>query len=185
MEGIMKRPVLARLLLFAFILFVSLPSFAQVTVIFSRHAERAATPKDNPPITEAGQKRAELLASMLVDSGIDTIYVSDLKRTQQTAAPLADRIHIKPIPIAATDTAKLIAAIRSHKSGVVLVIGHSDKIPQIIASLGGPAVVIPDTVYNNLYILTVEPTKSSLLQLHYGDSVPVEAHSGNSMTSKP
>jgi len=173
----MKRPVLARLLLFAFILCVSLPAFAQVTVIFSRHAERAVTPKDDPPITEAGQKRAELLASMLVDSGIDAIYVTELQRTQQTAAPLAARIHIKPTIIPAADTAKVVEAIRAHNSGVVLVVGHSNRIPQIITGLGGPAIVIPETVYNNLYVLTVEPTKSSLLQLHYGDSASVTAQS--------
>jgi broad specificity phosphatase PhoE len=180
----MRRALLSRLLLCALVL-LAIPACAQVTVIFSRHAERAVAPKDDPPITEAGQKRAELLASMLVDSGIDAIYVSELQRTQLTAAPLAARIHIKPTIIPAADTAKLIEAIRSHKAGVVLVVGHSNRIPQIITGLGGPAIVIPDTVYNNLYVLTVEPTKSSLLQLHYGDAAPVDAHSGNSMTSKP
>lgn len=180
----MRRRLLFRLLLFALVLLASSPGYAQVTVIFSRHAERAATPKDDPPITEAGQKRAELLASMLVDSGVDTIYVTELKRTQQTAAPLAARIHIKPIIIPATDTGKLTETLRARKSGVVLVVGHSNKIPEIIVGLGGPAIVIPDTVYNNLYVLTVEPAKSSLLQLHYGDSTPVTGQ-GGSMTSGP
>jgi broad specificity phosphatase PhoE len=180
----MRRRLLSRLLLFALFLFTITSASAQVTVIFSRHAERAVAPKDDPLITEAGQKRAELLASMLVDSGIDAIYVSELQRTQLTAAPLAARIHIKPIIIPAADTAKLIEAIRSHKTGVVLVVGHSNRIPQIITGLGGPAIVIPDTVYNNLYVLTVDPTRSSLLQLHYGDSAPVISQSG-SMTPAP
>ena len=175
----MRSSLLSRLLLFALVLFSLSPAFAQVTVIFTRHAERAATPKDDPPITEAGQKRADLLASMLVDSGIDAIYVTELKRTQQTAAPLAARIHVTPTSIPAADTAKLIDAIRARKSGVVLVVGHSNRIPQVITGLGGPAIVIPETVYNNLYVLTVEQTKSSLLQLHYGDSAAVAPQSGS------
>ena len=186
----MKRLALCGMLLFAFVIScISLPALAQGMVIVSRHGEKATTPANDPPLTEAGKKRAELLASMLVDSGVDAIYVTELQRTQQTAAPLASRIHIKPTIIPADDTGKLIDAIRARKSGVVVVIGHSNKLPQIIAGLGGPAIVIPDTEYNNLYVLTVETTKSLLLllQLHYGDSTPVPAQSGSTdrMTPRP
>jgi len=184
----MKRRAFCGMLLFAFVIScISLPALAQVMVIVSRHGEKAATPANDPPLTEAGKKRAELLASMLVDSGVDAIYVTELQRTQQTAAPPGSRIHIQPTIIPADDTGKLIDAIRARKSGVVVVIGHSNKLPQIIAGLGGPAIVIPDTEYNNLYVLTVETAKSSLLQLHYGDSTTVPAQSGSMdrMTPRP
>lgn len=155
------------------VLLVATPAFSQVTVIFARHAEKAAAPPKDPPLTDAGHKRAELLASMLADSGVTAIYVTDLQRTQQTAAPLAARVHIKPTAIPASNTAGLIKAIHELKSGVVVAIGHSNTLPAIIAGLGGPTVTISDSDYDNLFVLTVGPTQSSLLRMHYGSSVPV------------
>lgn len=157
------------------VLVMPLPAFCQVTVILSRHAEKAAAPAKDPPLTPAGEQRAKVLASMLADSGVDQIFVTELQRTQQTAAPLAARTHVKLTVIPADDTDKLVKAIRDRKSGVVVVIGHSNKLPEIIAALGGPAVKIPETEYDNLFVLTVGASQSSLLRLRYGDSAPVPA----------
>jgi phosphohistidine phosphatase SixA len=154
-------------------------AYSQVTVVLSRHAEKAASPAKDPPLTHAGEKRAAVLASMLADSGVTAIYVSEMQRTQQTAAPLAARTHVKPTVIPADDTDALVKAIRDRKSGVVVVVGHSNKLPAIIAALGGPTVKIPETEYNNLFVLTVGASQSSLLRLHYGHSAPVPASGGN------
>jgi broad specificity phosphatase PhoE len=156
---------------------IALSATCQVTVILSRHAEKAATPPKDPPLTEAGKKRADLLAWMLADSGVDVIYVTEFQRTQQTAAPLAERVHVKPTVV--SDTQQLIAAIRARKSGVVVVVGHSNTLPEIIAGLGGPKPKIADPEYNNLFVLTVGESQSSLLRLHYGDAMPVPSPSGS------
>ena len=163
------------------VLLLTLPAYSQVTVIFTRHAEKAATPKDDPPLTAAGQKRAELLASMLADSGVDAIYVTELQRTQQTAAPLAARVNVKPTVIPADDTEALVKAIRARQSGVLVVVGHSNRLPAIISALGGPSIKIPETQYDNLYVLTLGATQSSLLRLHYGDTKPVQLQGSNMM----
>jgi broad specificity phosphatase PhoE len=160
---------------------ISLPTYAQVTVIFTRHAEKAATPAKDPPLTEAGKKRADLLASMLADSGVAAIYVTELQRTQQTAAPLAARVHIKPTVMPAKDTAALVKAIRARQSGVAVVVGHSNTLPDIISALGGPKVEISDPQYDNLFVLTVGPSQSSLLRLHYGDTAPVPSPANTMM----
>ena len=167
----MKRGVFYRWLLLTLVLLViALPACAQVTVILTRHAEKAAAPPKDPDLTETGQKRAQLLASMLADSGVDAIYVTEFKRTQQTAAPLAERVHLKPTVL--PDTQQLVQAIRGRQSGVVVVVGHSNSVPAIIAALGGPKLSISDPEYNNLFVLTVFPSQSSLLRLHYGDAMP-------------
>ena len=173
-------PLLATVLLLA-----SLPAFSQVTVVLTRHAEKAAAPKDDPPLTPAGQKRAEMLATMLADSGVDAIYVTELQRTQQSAAPLAERVHVKPTVIPANDTAQLVKTIRTRDKGVVLVVGHSNKLPDIIAALGGPKVAIAEPEYNNLFVLTVGPSQSSLLRLHYGDPTPVPGGDMKNMMGGP
>ena len=175
----MKR--CGRILVVLAMVVVSLPVLGQVTVILTRHAEKAAIPPNNPALTDAGQQRANLLASMLADSGIDAIYVSEFQRTQQTAAPLAARVHVTPTVLPAKDTEALVKAIRRHHSGVVVVVGHSSSLPDIVAALGGPQVQIDDSAYDNLFILTVGASQSSLLRLHYGDSTPVASVSGNMM----
>jgi broad specificity phosphatase PhoE len=167
------------------VLAISASGYGQVTVIFTRHAEKAAAPPKDPPLTEAGQKRADLLASMLADSGVDAIYVTEFQRTQQTAAPLAERVNIKPTVLAGKDIGPLVKAIRARSSGVVVVVGHSNTVPEIIAALGGPKFEIPDTRYDNLLVLTVGPDKSSLLRLHYGDTAPVPVGNMQKMKGAP
>ena len=124
---------------------------------------------------------------MLADSGVDAIYASELQRTQQTAAPLAARVHVTPTIVPAKDTAALVKAIRARHSGVVVVVGHSNTLPDIISALGGPKVEISDTQYDNLFVLTVGASQSSLLRLHYGDSSSVNPPAGSmhDMTMPP
>ena len=161
------------------LLSVSLTAYGQVTVILTRHAEKASTPPKDPPLTQAGQQRAALLASMLADSGVDAIYVTEFQRTQQTAAPLAERVQVKPTMIPAADTDTLVKAIRARQNGVVVVVGHSNTVPGIIAALGGPKVQIDDSDYNNLFVLTVGASHSPLLRLHYGDASAVPIPNGS------
>ena len=118
----MKRRTLARwLALTIAVLALSAPALCQVTVIFTRHAEKGATPPKDPPLTEAGKRRAEALASMLADSGVEAIYTTELQRTQQTAAVLAARVHVTPTVLPAKDTAALVNAIRADLDTVDVV----------------------------------------------------------------
>ena len=100
---------------------------------------------------------------------MDAIYVTEYQRTQETAAPLAARDHLKPIVIPAADTDALVKAVRGRQTGVVVIVGHSNTLPALIAALGGPAVKIADNEYDNVFVLTVDGSKSSLLQLRFGN----------------
>jgi hypothetical protein len=57
-------------------------------------------------------------------------------------------------------------------------------VPEIIAAMGGPQLpIIPETEYDNLYILTVQSDGTTrLLKMKYGSSLPV---SGQEMMTKP
>jgi 2,3-bisphosphoglycerate-dependent phosphoglycerate mutase len=50
----------------------------------------------DPGLTPAGQEQAARLAGRLATARIDAIYVSTLRRTAQTAAPLAARLGLAP-----------------------------------------------------------------------------------------
>ena len=158
----MKR--LVALLLFS-LLFVS-AAIAQSTIFLVRHAEKAQGGGDDPDLSDAGHARAESLATVLKDAAISAIYTSEVKRTRQTAAPLAKALNIEPATVPAQDRAALSAKLQGS-SGNVLVVGHSNTIPEIIKALGiTDPVTIADNDYDNLFVVVLGQ-KPRLLRLHY------------------
>lgn len=139
-------------------------------VILVRHAEKASTPIDDPPLSPAGQKRAAELARIIGHSGVRAIFTSEAVRTQETVRPLAEAAKIEPVQVAAADVNGLADRIRTqHQGRTVLVAGHSNTVPRIIAALGGPEIGnIPDAEYDNLLILFVSKEgPSRLLRLKF------------------
>ena len=137
---------------------VALPSVAhaQKIVFLVRHAERADEPardQKDPALSAAGEARAVRLSSMLERAGIGAIYVSEYKRTQDTAAPLAAKLKVKPEMVPA-NTAALVAAMRAgHANDNVLIVGHTSTIPAILKALSGVSLEIPESDYGNLIVV--------------------------------
>lgn len=50
----------------------------------------------DPPLSDVGREQAMRVCDRLADAGIDAIYVTTLRRTVQTAAPLAERLSVTP-----------------------------------------------------------------------------------------
>jgi len=150
----------------------ALPVAAQ-SVILVRHAERADTAVGQAPTMAAdpelsadGRVRAERLASMLKGADIRAIFVTQFRRTQQTAAPLAAALGLTPIVLKADDEAALLAQLRAVK-GHALVVGHSNTVPSITASLSGtPPVEIADDDFGNLWIVGMSGSPQ-VLRLRY------------------
>lgn len=142
-------------------------------VLLVRHAEPAEQPADDPGLTDVGNKRAQDLAAALRDAGVTTIIVSPFRRTGDTAAPLAAARGFKPmmVPIGRSvegHIAAVAAAVRALK-GVVLVVGHSNTIPEVIAQLGGPKLPdICDGVHDDLFGLVMTGGKTQLVHARYG-----------------
>ncbi len=162
------------LLLYVFTLFLT-AAFAQsestlTTVILVRHAEKSTTPKENPILTDAGKLRAEHLAKMLSNAAVQAIYTSQYQRTKQTAEPIANKLGIQTIVLDAAKSDGFAKSIRTQNAGqIVLVVGHSNTIPEIILALGGPAMEeLDEREYDNFFVLTMpEKGESSLLKLKY------------------
>jgi phosphohistidine phosphatase SixA len=133
--------------------------------VFVRHAEPVATGND-PALSTAGKKRAVTLAKMLADAGIKSIFTSNLRRTKDTAAPLATQLSITPVVIA--DAFPAAAAQVKSAADRVLVIGHTNTVPEIIEALGGPHVEIEHTEFDRLFVLQLPASGAgSLLGLRY------------------
>lgn len=151
---------------------------ATSTVIIVRHAEKATAPDDDPALSPAGKLRAQALADMLSDvdvvAGLDAIYVSEARRTRDTAKPLANRLDLPLFEHPAADVKGLVKRILAdHKGEIVLVIGHSDTVPALIREFGGSKKVPPigEHEYTNLYILSMPWSgKTKTLRLKYGNT---------------
>jgi broad specificity phosphatase PhoE len=162
----------------AVVLFAYFSTFEKpmTTIILVRHAEKNIEPSNpDPDLSPAGQARAQELARMFSDAGIKGIYATQFKRTQQTVKPLAEKIGVSPIMVDAKNTAELVKQIRAHHNGdVVFIAGHNNTVPEIIAALGGPQLpIIPETEYDNLYVVTIYRIgKAKLLKMKYGSPMP-------------
>jgi probable phosphoglycerate mutase len=51
----------------------------------------------DPPLSEMGRHQATLVADRLEREKVDAIYISSLRRTAETAAPLAERLGLTPM----------------------------------------------------------------------------------------
>ena len=142
---------------------------AEPVVVVVRHAEKAASDGKDPDLSPAGRARAEALARILKDSGIATIFTTEFKRTQETAAPTATLAHVTPTVVAAKDTAGLVAKLH-QLNGNALVVAHGNTIPDIVKALGIDMVIqIPEDDYTELLVVTLG-NKPQLFRLHYPDS---------------
>ena len=127
--------------------------YRQATVVLLvRHAERDGSLDQ---LTDLGIRRAEELVHVAGSANISAIYVTQFQRTQRTAQDLAAHLGITPVQFNHSQTADLINHIKtSHSGDTVLVVGHSNTVPEIIAALNGP--VMPElTSFDNLFVVTL------------------------------
>lgn len=152
-------------------LLAATPALAQNTVLLVRHAERAddgmaAPASADPDLSDAGLARAKSLAAMLKDAAITEIFVTEFKRTRQTAEPLAKLLALTPTVVSSKDTTGLFARVKAAK-GNVLVVGHSNSIPVVMKSLGvTETVTIGETDYDNLFVVS-RGANTSMVRLRY------------------
>ncbi|MEI9851826.1 MAG: phosphoglycerate mutase family protein [Sphingomonas sp.] len=100
-----------------------------------RHLDTPAGEPD-PDLTAQGQARAQALVAWFAGKPLAAIYVSNYKRNRQTAAPLAAARGIAVTVYDPADTPALAARIKAEP-GPVLVVGHANTVPDIVAQLGG------------------------------------------------
>ena len=165
------RHAFAFTLLFAAVMASAAPP-AVTTVIVVRHAEKAGTTGD-VPLSDSGRARARELARVLGSAGVTAIYDTQYLRTQQTAEPLAAALKLEPVVAGTTATyaADLAREIeKSHAGGTVVVISHSNLVPDLLRALGiSTPPPIADTQYDDLFVVTrVDGAPAKLVALRYG-----------------
>ena len=117
-----------------------------------RHLNTPAGERD-PDLLPEGQRVAALLPARLAAHPPRTIFVSDYRRSRQTAAPTATRYGLTVTVYDPADTPGLVARVRAAP-GPVLIVGHSNTVPDIVEQLGGTrpaALTHPD--FGDLWII--------------------------------
>lgn len=152
---------------------VAASAAAQQSVFLVRHAEKSdpaagasAAMAADTDLSAAGRARAESLAAMLKDARITAIVVTQYKRTQQSAVPLAKALGVNAIEVHSDDIKGQVERITAA-SGNVLVVGHTGSVPKVLAALGiADPPSIPETEYDNLFIVT-RGLKPSVVRLRF------------------
>ena len=147
----------------------------ETTVYLVRHGEKMSETDPDPDLSARGRARAESLAVQLRDSGVNMIITSHLRRTQETAAPLARLRHITPkvIPIDPTIDAhvtRVATEITNHPGATILVVGHNNTVNLILERLGGGRIGdLCTDEYANLVIVSLSKGRPAKLLLEtYG-----------------
>ena len=147
------------------LLLVTVANAAPVVFIV-RHAEKASPCGKDPYLSVQGRKRAEALANILKDSQITAVFVTEFKRTQETAAPTAKAAQVSPTVIPANDIGVLVEKLRTL-NGNALVVGHGNTIPDLLKALGiATPVSIPEDDYAEIFAVVLGDAPE-LLRLHY------------------
>ena len=140
------------------------PARAQEAIYIVRHAERADQSTD-PPLSTAGVDRSHRLRDMLRAAGVTQIFTTNLRRTIETAKPLADALGLAPQPLAGPDVGPLaarLAALGPHDRA--LVVGHSNTVPDLLRALKvATPIAIADAEYDNLFIVVPQNDAAPLL----------------------
>lgn len=119
---------------------------APTVVIVVRHGEKAARPADDPPLSLEGSKRAIRLSTIAQAVGVEAIFVTQARRTRETAEPSASLLNapITSVPVNSArddDIAAYAEALKQrilsdHRGKAVLVVGHSNTAPKVAGALG-------------------------------------------------
>jgi broad specificity phosphatase PhoE len=151
------------------------PSSAPPTVVLLvRHAEKAAQPAQDPPLSDAGSVRARALVAVARDAGVKSIITTQYLRTRNTAEPTATSLSITPEIVNAgpmPQHAKAVADQVMKRAGeTVLVVGHSNTIPAIVGALGAPQPKdLCDSEYDQLFVVVIgEGGPPRLIRSRYG-----------------
>lgn len=143
------------------------------TIVLVRHAEKKARidgqNDDDVELTDTGKKRAASLVETLGKAGLSAIVTTNAVRSRDTAKPIADALGLKAIKIErnAEERSAVKAAVRAHLPGVVLVVGHSETIPDYLEHFGGPKNVEVNS-FDNLFIVVGAKGTTQFIHARYG-----------------
>jgi len=139
-----------------------------------RHAEKAtqeANMSSDVPLSDTGKQRAEALKAALQNKKIGYVYSTNTIRTTSTAKPTADYFKLPIQTYGPRPDSTFVAQLKNLKKNT-LVVGHSNTVDEIVNGLTGAKSVagdLPDSEYNNLFVIKVRGKKVTFQRQEYGN----------------
>lgn len=160
-----------KILVFLLLFFIGQLIIAQnidpAQFFFIRHAEKVKKGEEDPALTKIGEKRANYWAEVFKNTEFAAVYSTQTKRTLSTALPTANKSELTPI-IYKTESIDLKQLSEKYAGKNVLIVGHSNTIPDMVNSLLGDDRVEEIGEFNNsnLYIVSYSVEYSDLVLLY-------------------
>jgi broad specificity phosphatase PhoE len=151
--------------LIALLLAVTAPQAALAAdpVFVMRHLQKAEGA--DPPLSARGVANARAVADLLAKSGIKAIFATPTRRAMETAQPLAARLGLTVRPYDASKPEALVAAA-GKVDGAVLVVGHSNTVPDLVARFGGKqAIALGEQDYGTVFVVTHDDGKVGRIEI--------------------
>jgi phosphohistidine phosphatase SixA len=180
LESLRRRPFFFPLL-FPVLVFIAVVAAAAwlfdaratTMIVVVRHAEVVASVDPDPGLSVDGRERAARLAKMLSQvrptRGIDAIFTSEFKRTQQTVTPLSETLAL-PLNIVPSATWNELSRriLRQHRGEYVLVVGNANTVPVIVEALSGQKVALREDEYDAMFLVFApQISKPKVVRLRY------------------
>ena len=118
-----------------------------------RHLEKEDTALD-PALTTDGHRRADGLAQMLSESGIERIYSTMYRRGVGTALPLARRLTL-PVEFYQPDQGDALVSDVLNLRQNALIIGHSNTVADLVGAFGGETEELSEDRYGDVFQLLI------------------------------
>jgi phosphohistidine phosphatase SixA len=158
-------------------------SSCTTTYYVVRHAEKesgtamtATTSKTSDvPLSVEGEKRAEALKNVLISKDIKQLWSTNTIRTKATIAPYGKQTGREILVYSNDSLSNYIQQWKNFHSGVLLIVGHSNTVDDIVNELNGEKVMqdLPDSQYGDLFIVRKKKglfrTKTSFETRHFGE----------------
>ncbi len=142
------------------------------TYILVRQADRTG---GEDVLSEKGEIRARELSRVLEYVDLDMVYCSDYRRTRATVDPMLRQKGMEATIYNAKDIPGFVETLESHQGKTVLIVGHSNTVPQTINMLGvsPPVPDLNHDQYDRLYIVSRSMTGDTrLVTLQFGEDTP-------------
>jgi len=138
------------------------------TIILLRHAEKDSSVagstmmKADPPLTKAGEQRAERLLEVLKAYQPDIIYSTDYTRTKATVAPLAKKFSKEVKLYDPKNLAAFAEQLLQQPGKTIVVAGHSNTTPSLVNLLikENKYPNLDESVYGQFWIVTIVDGKA-------------------------
>jgi broad specificity phosphatase PhoE len=97
--------------------------------------------------------------------------VTRTKRSRDTASALLAVTGLEPIEYPPKDVKGLVERLRARRGEHVLIVGHSNTIPELLAALGiTPVPSIADEQYGDMWVVELRTDKATVELRRYGEN---------------